>query len=163
MGPILFYKNLGETPLEAIERFRLINPLYKNVPMTYAGRLDPAATGLLVLLGGDLCTEKDLYTSLPEPYEGSMLFGFNTDFMAIAQCFLHRRKRQVQLFGKFFQRHDLGLIGIPKVGKIWVIYWVAPTTLSQINPGQNAGSRPFFSKFTAVGTVKNLKSSASHG
>ena len=79
MGPILFYKNLGETPLEAIERFRLINPLYKNVPMTYAGRLDPAATGLLVLLGGDLCKEKDLYTSLPKTYEVSMLFGFNTD------------------------------------------------------------------------------------
>lgn len=79
MGPILFYKNLGETPLEAIERFRLINPLYKNVPMTYAGRLDPAATGLLVLLGGDMCKEKDLYTSLPKTYEVSMLFGFNTD------------------------------------------------------------------------------------
>ncbi len=79
MGPMLLYKKLGETPLEAIERFRLINPLYKNVPMTYAGRLDPAAEGLLVLLAGDLCKEKDLYTKLPKVYEVKMLFGFSTD------------------------------------------------------------------------------------
>lgn len=79
MGPILFQKRLGETPLEAIERFRLINPLYKNIPMTYAGRLDPAAEGLLVLLGGELCKEKEVYTKLPKTYEVSMLLGFTTD------------------------------------------------------------------------------------
>jgi hypothetical protein len=54
-------------------------------------------------------------------------------------------------------------MGIPKVGKIWVICWGTATTLSQINPGQNARGMSFFLKFTAVAEMKNLKSSASHG
>jgi tRNA U55 pseudouridine synthase TruB len=44
------YKNVGETPLECLERFRVENSEYKDVPMTYAGRLDPMAEGVLIVL-----------------------------------------------------------------------------------------------------------------
>jgi hypothetical protein len=37
------YKARGETPLQRIERFRKENPEYKNIPLSYAGRLDPMA------------------------------------------------------------------------------------------------------------------------
>ena len=49
------YKKEGETPLEAIERFRRKNPEYRNEKMTYAGRLDPMAEGVLLVLAGNEC------------------------------------------------------------------------------------------------------------
>jgi len=48
------YKNMGETPLECLERFKVENPKWQGVPMTYAGRLDPMAKGLLLVLAGDI-------------------------------------------------------------------------------------------------------------
>jgi len=93
MGPILFNKRLGETPLEALERFRLMNPLYKNVPMTYAGRLDPAAEGLLIFLGGELCKEKEVYTALSKTYEVGILFGFSTDTHDLLGLPIEKKRR----------------------------------------------------------------------
>lgn len=47
--------------------------------MTYAGRLDPLAEGILVLLAGDDCMKKDEFTSLTKEYEVEILLGFSTD------------------------------------------------------------------------------------
>ncbi len=74
----LIYKNLGETPLEAVERLRLDKNL-GDIPLTYAGRLDPAAEGLLLILGGETCKEKDTYLGLPKTYTAQILFGIATD------------------------------------------------------------------------------------
>ncbi|QQR49900.1 hypothetical protein IPF86_02290 [Candidatus Nomurabacteria bacterium] len=74
----LVYKNLGETPLEALERLRLDKNL-GDIPLTYAGRLDPAAEGLLLILGGETCKEKDTYLGLPKVYTAQILFGITTD------------------------------------------------------------------------------------
>lgn len=74
----LVYKNLGETPLEALDRLRLDKNL-GNMPLTYAGRLDPAAEGLLLILGGETCKEKDTYLGLPKTYTAQILFGIATD------------------------------------------------------------------------------------
>ncbi len=72
------YKNLGETPLECIERFRADNPAYKGIKMTYLGRLDPMAEGLLLVLAGDT-RAKDMYLSMDKTYEFEVLWGFETD------------------------------------------------------------------------------------
>jgi len=76
---ILINKKEGETPLEALEVFRSKNKSYKSLPMTYAGRLDPIAEGLLLLLAGEECKEKDKYLGLDKEYEFKVLFGFSTD------------------------------------------------------------------------------------
>jgi tRNA pseudouridine55 synthase len=76
---IPFYKNMGETPLSALERLRKEQPEYLYMPLTYAGRLDPLAEGLLIILAGDECMKKDEYTALPKEYEVKVLFGFETD------------------------------------------------------------------------------------
>jgi len=47
---LLLNKKEGETPLEALQAFRSKNKKYKGVKMTYAGRLDPMASGLLLVL-----------------------------------------------------------------------------------------------------------------
>lgn len=79
----LLYKNLGETPNEVILRFKNENPDYKEVSMTYAGRLDPMAEGLLLVLSGDSVFEKDKYLDLPKTYEFEILWGFETDTLDI--------------------------------------------------------------------------------
>ncbi|KND51101.1 MAG: tRNA pseudouridine55 synthase [Parcubacteria bacterium C7867-003] len=75
----LVYKNLGETPLNSIQRFKKDNPVYEGLPITYAGRLDPMAEGLLILLAGDSVNNKDKYLDLPKIYVVEMLWGFETD------------------------------------------------------------------------------------
>jgi len=73
------YKKVGETPLECLNRFRKSNPSYKNVKMTYAGRLDPVAEGVLLVLVGEECKKKEKYLNLDKVYEIDILFGFVTD------------------------------------------------------------------------------------
>jgi tRNA U55 pseudouridine synthase TruB len=93
----LLYKKLGETPLECLERFKKvksdldavnIRPTVEggstersnaNVPVTYAGRLDPMAEGLLLALSGDAVHEKEKYLGLPKTYLMEVLWGFETD------------------------------------------------------------------------------------
>ena len=76
---IVLNKKEGETPLEALELFRSKNKEYKELPMTYAGRLDPMARGLLLVLAGDETKNKEKYLGLDKEYEFEVLFGFATD------------------------------------------------------------------------------------
>lgn len=78
-GPIIIYKKIGETPLAAMERVRMDHPEWVGLPMTYAGRLDPVAEGLILVLVGEDCKEKDKYLGLSKEYELTVLFGFETD------------------------------------------------------------------------------------
>ncbi len=73
------YKPVGLTPLESIEKFREFNPEYKTVKLAYAGRLDPMAEGLLLVLVGDECKKRDVYQKLNKKYEFSVIAGFSTD------------------------------------------------------------------------------------
>ena len=77
-------KQVGETPLEALERFRAEkiaagHEELKNVPMTYAGRLDPMAEGELLILIGEECKKKEEYLGLDKEYEVEIVFGIETD------------------------------------------------------------------------------------
>ena len=47
--------------------------------MTYAGRLDPMASGLLLVLVGDFVQQKEKYLGLSKEYKFDVLFGFATD------------------------------------------------------------------------------------
>ncbi len=78
-GVICAYKEIGETPLEVIARIRSDDPSLKDSTITYAGRLDPMAEGLLLLLVDDEVSKKDDYLALDKEYEFQVLFGFSTD------------------------------------------------------------------------------------
>lgn len=73
------YKNLGETPLACLERFRVEHPVYEGEKMTYAGRLDPMAEGLLIALVGEECKNKDEYLGLDKGYVFEVLLGIQSD------------------------------------------------------------------------------------
>ena len=76
---LLLYKPLGLTPLELIKRYREAHPEYKGQKMTYAGRLDPMAEGLVLILTGEACNKKDDYLGLEKTYEATILLGVQSD------------------------------------------------------------------------------------
>lgn len=82
-GLHLLYKNLGETPNERILRFKNDNPEYSDVSMTYAGRLDPVAEGLLIVVSGEEIKNKDKYLDLSKTYEVQILWGLETDTLDV--------------------------------------------------------------------------------
>ena len=76
---LILQKKEGQTPLESLENFRSKHKEYIDIKMTYAGRLDPMASGLLVVLAGEETKNKEKYLGLNKEYEFEVLFGFTTD------------------------------------------------------------------------------------
>ena len=79
----LLFKQLGETPNQCLMRYKMANKAYFAVPMTYAGRLDPLAEGLLLVLSGDEVREKEKYLDLKKTYIFEKLWGFSTDTLDV--------------------------------------------------------------------------------
>ncbi len=76
---VTLWKPVGATPLETVEDWRRLQPGLADVPLTYAGRLDPMAEGKLLVLIGDECKRQADYTGLDKEYEVEVLFGFGSD------------------------------------------------------------------------------------
>ncbi|MFM2415162.1 MAG: tRNA pseudouridine synthase tRNA pseudouridsynthase [Candidatus Parcubacteria bacterium] len=73
------WKNIGETPLQAIRRFRIRNTIPDSIPLTYSGRLDPMADGKILVLVGDECKKESEYRSLEKEYLVEVLLQCSTD------------------------------------------------------------------------------------
>lgn len=75
------YKQRGETPLECIQRFAKSKLGLRGEKMTYLGRLDPMAEGVLLMASGeDTSQEKrEEFFGLDKEYDFVSLFGFATD------------------------------------------------------------------------------------
>ncbi len=76
---ILYNKKKGEILSEVITNVRKINNIPPNVKAAYAGRLDPMAKGLILILVGEECKKRDLYQDFDKEYEFEVLFGYKTD------------------------------------------------------------------------------------
>ncbi len=83
------YKRKSETPLQTIERFVKRHMEYKKVKMTYAGRLDPMAEGVLVVLTGEKNKEREAYTGLDKDYEFEFVLGLETDTFDVLGKIVH--------------------------------------------------------------------------
>jgi len=93
--------------------------------MTYAGRLDPMASGLLLILTGEECKKKEKYLALGKEYEFEILFGFATDtydilgkiqpkqhpykleFVRVSELEQKIRKNLKFFTGKFVQKYPM--------------------------------------------------------
>lgn len=73
------YKPVGLTPLQALDQLRLKQPEYAKEKLTYAGRLDPLAEGVILVAVGEEVHKKERYTKLDKTYEFELLYGFSTD------------------------------------------------------------------------------------
>jgi tRNA pseudouridine55 synthase len=76
---INIYKPIGLTPIQLIQEFRTAYADYQNIKIAYAGRLDPLAHGVMLLMIGDETKERSKYLGLPKEYEFQILFGVKTD------------------------------------------------------------------------------------
>jgi tRNA pseudouridine55 synthase len=79
MAIISWNKKYTETLAKTLERFRQKYPEYNNEKVTYAGRLDPMAEGLLMLLTGNDVHKKNDFLNLDKTYEVEFFFGAETD------------------------------------------------------------------------------------
>lgn len=73
------YKPAGHTPLQALGMLRAEAGIAESTPLTYAGRLDPMAEGLLLVLAGGAVHRKDEFLKLDKTYVVTALFGVETD------------------------------------------------------------------------------------
>ncbi|MBY0537986.1 hypothetical protein K2P47_01155 [Patescibacteria group bacterium] len=76
---VVLEKAVGQTPLECAELWRAAHTEYTGVPLAYAGRLDPMASGKLLILISDECKVQEKYHNLDKQYEFSVLFGVSSD------------------------------------------------------------------------------------
>jgi tRNA pseudouridine(55) synthase len=76
---LVLEKTVGETPLSCAEAYRATHPELTGIPLAYAGRLDPMASGKLLILVGDECKRQTEYHNLDKAYEFSVLFGIESD------------------------------------------------------------------------------------
>jgi tRNA pseudouridine55 synthase len=76
---INIYKPKTFTPLELIHLVKKNFIEYKDAKMAYAGRLDPMAHGVTILLVNDQCKQRDLYQNFDKIYKFQLLLGINTD------------------------------------------------------------------------------------
>lgn len=73
-------KQTGETPLQATERLRYSVPRFMNEKLAYAGRLDPMASGALLILVGQECQYHHThYNKLDKEYTFDVLLGMESD------------------------------------------------------------------------------------
>ena len=76
---INIYKPISLTPLQVVEKFKEQFPEYAESKISYAGRLDPLAEGVLILLIDEENKNREKYQRLDKEYEFEVLFGVATD------------------------------------------------------------------------------------
>lgn len=76
---VVIHKNRGETPLEALEKWQIEHPKLASLPASYAGRLDPMASGKLLVLLGEECKKQAEYTGLDKEYVIEVVLDLSTD------------------------------------------------------------------------------------
>lgn len=76
---VTLHKKLGETPLQAIQKWKEAHSAYKDVPASYAGRLDPMAEGTLLVLLGEECKKQAKYRGLDKEYVVEIVLDLHTD------------------------------------------------------------------------------------
>lgn len=76
---VVLDKTVGQTPLECLEEYRSTQPELTGVPMAYAGRLDPMASGKLLVLIGEECKHQTKYHGLDKAYTFEVLFDVSSD------------------------------------------------------------------------------------
>ena len=72
-------KPIGMTPLGTIYAVKHMRPELRALRMGYAGRLDPMARGVLLLLVDEACADQEKFQTCDKEYEFEALFGIASD------------------------------------------------------------------------------------
>ena len=82
--PLYLNKPIGKTPLEVIQEIHNGTSKY-----SFAGRLDPMARGLMIVLQDEECKLQDNFCHLDKIYEFTMLLGCQTDTYDVLGLLTH--------------------------------------------------------------------------
>ncbi len=77
------YKPIGKTSLDVIKQLKKVDKNLTNKKIGYAGRLDPMAEGVIILLVEPETKKRNKYQNLDKEYEFEILFGIETDSLDI--------------------------------------------------------------------------------
>lgn len=80
---LVVQKKLGETMGQLIARVRKSLEIPPTIKMTFAGRLDPLARGLVLILQGEKRYEKEAFLALPKSYAFDIVFDVKTDTLDV--------------------------------------------------------------------------------
>jgi len=109
---INLYKPIGMTPLQAVEKFRKKNLKYKKEKISYPGRLDPMAQGILLLLVGDENKKMIEYMGLDKEYRAKILLGFGSDsYDLLGLAFEGKNIKNTKKFELFIKKILYGFNG----------------------------------------------------
>lgn len=147
--PLSLFKPLGLTPLQALDRLRDLFPEYKDSKLSYAGRLDPLASGVMLVLVDDNNYERDKYLNLSKVYQAQILLGVSTDTGDLLGLVKNISKADVEVEEKY-------LTEILKkfVGKFTQEY---PQFSSPKIAGKQNFSRPVEIKDISLKKIESLK------
>lgn len=137
---IVCYKKVGETPLDLIKRIKRENPVHKETKMAYAGRLDPMAEGLVLLIAKEELKNFDSYLTLDKEYRAEVLFGVSTDtydLLGLAKkedAFTNEEfaKREIQKMEGIF-KFSLPPYSSYKIKKKPLFFWAKQNRLDEID------------------------------
>lgn len=76
---IVVFKPVGLTPKQTLDGLREKSSRLKDKKLSYAGRLDPMARGVMLVLVGQECRNREKYLRLPKTYEFEVVLGIETD------------------------------------------------------------------------------------
>ncbi len=71
------YKPIGLTPLQLVDQYKALHPSTDKV--SYMGRLDPLAHGVILLLVGDINKQREQFLDLDKTYLFKIWLGIETD------------------------------------------------------------------------------------
>lgn len=106
MTIILINKVFSETPLSTIKKLKILNPVLNSKKIAYAGRLDPMAEGLLLLLVEPETKNHKKYERLSKEYEFDILFGLSTDTYDILGLITKISKNYIRRTGSGLMRQS---------------------------------------------------------
>lgn len=78
-GLINVYKKRCDTPYQTVKKVRNMLGFDDSVKIGYAGRLDPLASGVLLLMIGDECKNRDVHQNHSKTYTFDLVVGISTD------------------------------------------------------------------------------------
>lgn len=88
---------MGLTPLQALDRLRQVRPEYADSKLSYAGRLDPMAEGVMLVLVGEANQSRSQYLGLDKEYQVEVLIGVSTDTGDVLGLITDQVKRSVDV------------------------------------------------------------------
>lgn len=116
-----FHKKIGETMGHMLDNFKSEYSVPADQKVTYSGRLDPFASGEVIILTGEDVHKKDLFNKLDKVYSFSILFGVGTDTCdmlgVVKKRTLMQKIFRTRLIGLSYKKIEKAIMGFKKTYK----------------------------------------------